>query len=485
MVGGYLRDLLRTNGALPEAGRPLDLDIAVPCQGQALARLGSQLAARLNGACVNLNPTHNICRVIAKSDRGAAGSVGGAQQQQLTIDLTGYSAERPVEDDLARRDFTINAMALPLSQWPAGAAGGWADAVIDPYGGRADLAHGRIRAVSEGVFRADPGRLLRGVSLTGRLKFRIAPETAALIRANAPLLEQVAPERVKDQLLLILAGDGAKGRLEALDRLDLLCRIIPELALTKGVEQPSAHYWDVWNHLLHTVEYAEMAARGHQHSAVYSLVPWTEETADYFAREISAGYTRQTNLKLAALLHDLAKPQTRAPDAAGRIRFPGHSELGEEMARQRLTQLRFSFRAVNLVGRMVRHHLRPTQLRNATNEPSLRAIHRYYRELGEAAIDTIYLALADYLAARGPNIIANHWAEHARMLTYVLQVGPQPAPAKGSARLITGHDLMGDLGLPPGPQLGRLLEQIDEARAAGEVTSRQEALTLARGLLQK
>ena len=307
----------------------------------------------------------------------------------------------------------------------------------------------------------------------------VEPDTARLIRRDAPLLESVAPERVRDEFMAILAHDGARAQLEVLDRLDLLCRIIPELALTRGVDQPSAHYWDVWNHNLHTVEYAELITRGHQNSAIYSLTPWNPEVETYFGEEVGDGFSRRTVLKLAGLLHDIAKPQTKGPDKTGRIRFLGHSELGAEMVTERLTQLRFSARTVSMVARMVEHHLRPSQLRHGDEDPTPRAVHRYYRDVGDVAVDTIYLAMADYLAAKGPEIVADRWASHARMLADLLQAGGEQAPARGPQRLVNGHDLMRRLGLAPGPQVGRLLEQIDEARAAGEISTREEALALA------
>lgn len=504
LVGGFLRDALLAGPAVVAGNGPApppDLDIAVPVAWGEVQDLGRELAQRLGSVHVPLGPAHGVARVVVDPVEPAERAAAPSPSPRLrTIDLSGFSGS--IEADLARRDFTVNALALPLSQWriiqePPGGVGGWAGAVIDPFGGRGDLTQKRLRAVSPGVFRADPGRLLRGVRLAGQLKFRLEPETARHIRANAPRLEQVAPERVRDEFLALLAGDGARGQLEVLDRLDLLCRIIPELSPTKGFAQPRVHYWDVWNHLLHTVEYAEMVTRGHQNSAIYSLAPWTAETAEYFGQEAGDGHTRRTILKLAGLLHDIAKPQTRQPDATGRIRFPGHSELGAAMAEARLTHLRLSARSVALVARMVERHLRPAQLRQGRAEPSRRAIYRYFRDVKEVAVDTIYLAMADYRAAKGPEIDPDHWANHARMLAYVLQTGAQqllvsapmsgwtagPVPAPGPARLLTGHDLMRHFNLPPGPQIGRLLAQLDEAQAVGEVATRAEALELAAAAL--
>ena len=470
-----LAGLASTTGTSPES--PHDLDIAVPVPWYGVQDLGRELARHLGSTHAPLRPARGVSRLVV--DRGSEPG-----QPPVIIDLSGYYDDYDDDDDikydLARRDFTVNALALPLHLWQPGPVSAWADAVLDPLNGRADLAQKRIRMVSPDVFRHDPGRLLRGVRLAGQLKFRLEPETARRIRADAPLLERVAPERVRDEFLRILAGDGARGQLEVLDRLDLLCRIIPELALTKGVDQPRVHYWDVWNHLLHTVEYAELVTRGHQHSAIYSLAPWTAETAEHFGQEVSDGHTRRTILKLAGLLHDIAKPQTRKADATGRIRFLGHSELGAEMVESRLSQLRLSTRGVAMVARMVEHHLRPAQLRQGDDKPSRRAIYRYFRDLEEVSIDTIYLALADYLAAKGPEIAPDPWASHARMLAYVLETGTGQTgiddAGPGPARLLNGHDLMQYFDLAPGPRIGRLLEQLAEAQATGEIATREEAL---------
>ena len=454
LVGGYLRDSLLS---LPSR----DLDVAVPGDPQPLART---LAEVLRGVYVPLSPAHGVARVV----------VSGPDDTRWVVDLTGIS--RSIEEDLARRDFTIDAMALPWQHWPSPQ---WRELVIDPFNGREDLAQQCIRAVTPHVFQDDPARLLRAVRLVSRLGFRLAPETAQLIRAEAPQVARVSGERVRDEFLAILSRDGARGQMEVLDRLDLLCRIIPELAPTKGVDQPTQHYWDVWGHLLHTVETAELVTKGHQNSAIYTLVPWTAETEAYFNQEVSDGHTRRTLLKLAGLLHDIAKPQTKQRDATGRTRFLGHSELGANLSATLLGRLRLSSQGIDLVTKMVEQHLRPAHLRQGDQLPTPRAIYRYFRDLDGVTIDTLYLSLADYLAAKGPNLVLDDWADHARMVSHVLQVGTQQASPAKPDRLLTGHDLMAHFGLNPGPQIGLVLEKVSEARATGEITTREEALALA------
>lgn len=455
LVGGYLRDSILSR--TPRQDIDITLAEYSPSAGRALAQ-------SLQGSFVALRPDQGLARVVVKdSDSG-----------QWRIDLATFSGS--IEEDLARRDFTVNAMALPLAGWDSPVNG---DQVIDPFNGRQDLFQKTIRAVGPDVFQDDPGRLLRAVRLAASLGFRLEPETTRQVLAGAPQLDRVPRERVRDEFLTILAQDGAKGSLEVLDRLDLLCRIIPELAHTKGVEQPKVHYWDVWQHLLHTVEYAEKITKGHQHSPVYTLVYWTAETEAYFSQHAFDGQNGQTMLKLAALLHDIAKPQTKQKDKTGRTRFPGHSEMGAAMATSRLRELRLESGAISWVARIVEHHLRPGHMMQGVERPTGRAAYRYFRDVGDVAIATLYLSQADFLAAKGPELNPDDWAHHARMVAYLLDEHFHPPETTANNPLVNGRELMDHFGLKPGPVIGAMLEIINEARATGEIASREEALAVA------
>ena len=462
VVGGAVRDAIR--------GREVhDIDLVLAGDAQPV---GQAVADFLGGTPVSVEGW-NITRVVLAPARE-----GGATP--FLIDVGGYHGA--LEENLRSRDFTVDAMAVPLRCWDTDER---FDSIEDPLNGRADLIHGVIRATGDGVFQADPGRLLRGVRLANRLGFRMEPDTARAIRRDAPLLHRVSPERVRDEFMAILAADGARTQLEVLDRLDLLCRVIPELEAARGCEQPRAHhYWDVWGHLLHCVEYAEAVTAGHRNNAIYTMAPWTAAEDAHFGEIIGDGHTRRTVLKLAALLHDIAKPQTKAPDQNGRIRFLGHSEQGAEMVETRLPALRLSRRTTALVSAMVLHHLRPSQLRERDKMPSPRAIYRYYRDVGDAAVDTLYLAMADFLAARGPELSPERWNNYARMIATVLEAGAAPpVREEGPRALVNGNNLMDALHIPPGPRVGALLERLREAQAVGEITNREDALALAARLL--
>jgi poly(A) polymerase len=187
-------------------------------------------------------------------------------------------------------------------------------------------------------------------------------------------------------------------------------------------------------------------------------------------------------LKLAALFHDIAKPQTRTLDDDGRARFLGHPQEGAATAAAILERLRFSNREIQLVELLVKYHLRPTQMSHE-GIPTHRAIYRYFRDTGEAGIDTMFLSLADHLATRGPDLDIGSWREHCGMTAYVLCQHQQEQPTTRPPRLIDGHDLINMFGMKPGPEIGNLLETLREAQAAGELATREEALSYAKRIL--
>lgn len=188
--------------------------------------------------------------------------------------------------------------------------------------------------------------------------------------------------------------------------------------------------------------------------------------------------TRRTLLKLTALLHDVGKPATKSVQPNGRVRFFGHSELGAEMVEAVMRRLRFSEQQTHMVATMVTHHLRPGQWSNG-GVPTNRALYRYFRDLGDVAIDTVFLNLADHLAARGPAMDPEDWQGHVAVAGYALKRYFQHSAKGKEPRLVTGDDLMREFGLAPGPLIGELLAAIDEAWKTGEIATREEALALA------
>jgi poly(A) polymerase len=379
-----------------------------------------------------------------------------------------------IEKDLSRRDFTIDAIAVDLKE-----VDGEDLSLIDPFGGLSDLKNKVIRAVSETVFADDAVRLLRGARLAAELGFSLDNKTEALVKSQCHLIADVAGERLREELVRLLAVPHPEKFLFHLDELGLITALFPELAKAKGVEQPREHAWNVFEHSLQTVMAVDFILRqgGWEYGddKVLAAVPWSDELAGHFSQEVGGGSSRRVLLKLAALLHDVAKPETKAVGEDGRTHFFGHDKLGGTVASDMLTRLRFSGKEAKLVEIVINYHMRPGQM-SQQGMPTPRAIYRYFRDTGEAGIDILFLSLADHLATRGPNLNMAGWREHARMVEFVLARHFEQQKRVEPERLVDGNDLIKIFGLSPGPVIGEILEAVREAQASGELSDREEAL---------
>jgi len=459
LVGGYVRDGLmgRATG---------DIDIAVAGETLSIAR---QVADVFRGRSVVLDEINKVARVVFP-------------EEQWHLDFSAMRGD--IEQDLAHRDFTIDAMAISSSQ----IAGGWSEVqLIDPFAGSGDLERGLIRAVSDSTFKEDPLRLLRAVRLEAELGFTIDDATESLIKDHCQLIVNISGERIRDELCYILATARAAGSLRRLDELGLLFVIIPELSATKGATQPKEHFWDVFEHSLETVAAVErllqtLAQGGDE---ILPSTPWSSAIAEHFDQEVSAGRSRRVLLKLAALFHDMAKPMTKSVEENGKVRFLGHGKEGAEMAASVMERLRFSSREIKMVTKMVTYHLRPGQLSNTDDMPTHRAIYRYFRDTAEVGIDTLFLSLADHLATRGPMLDPEEWQRDVQKTGYIISAWFEEQAVVLPPKLISGHDLIHRFGLSPGPQIGTILEAVREAQAAGEIETKEQALAFAEKVLHR
>lgn len=460
LVGGFVRDvLLRRDTA--------DIDIAVAADAVEIA---PQVATALGGKFVLLDEVNRVGRVVVTDKKAPSGG-------RWQLDFS--TLQGSIEQDLARRDFTIDAIAVDLGELTKD----YDVHLIDPFDGWVDLQNGVIRTVSETAFQSDAARLLRAVRLAAELGFSLDSQTEALVQHNCQLIAGVAGERIREELLRLLAVPQSQRFLHYLDDLGLVTAIFPELAKAKGVKQPKEHFWDVFDHSIETVIAVDFLLRQgsweYADDEVLAMSPWSEVLAQHFAQQVSSGSTRRSLLKLAALLHDITKPQTKAIGEDGRMHFLGHAKLGAAVAVDILERLRFSGKEVKLVEVMIKYHLRPGQMGQG-ELPTQRAIYRYFRDTGDAGIDTLFLSLADHLATRGPQLNPAHWQEHAQMVEYVLAQHFEQQRLVIPAKLVDGHDLINIFGLSPGPKIGQLLESVREAQASGEITTREEALAYLR-----
>src|SRR2546426_372358 len=304
---------------------------------------------------------------------------------------------------------------------------------------------------------------------TGRaaLGCRLTGGTVAAIRAVAPALAAVAAERVRDELLLMLALPDTARAFRRMDALGLLGVLLPEVEPMRATAQPAPHRFPVLEHSLRALASADRVL-----ARLATLVPFGEELRAHMDEPLGGGVTRDPVLKLAALLHDVAKPETRRV-VQGRVRFFGHDLVGAERARAIGQRLRLPARAVGVLERLVRHHLRPMHL-GATERLTPRARYRFYRDLREDTQDLLLLALADAAAVTGASPLGV-W-RRAPLIRDLLGGWQEQQAVEAAPPLLRGEDVMGRLGLAPGPAVGRALARVREAQALGRVKTREQVL---------
>jgi len=442
LVGGAVRDRL--------LGRPTDdYDVAVDGDARRLARA---LARAVDAHVFGLSEAFGVWRVVSRDHRW--------QVDVLPL------ADRSIEADLAQRDFTINAIAEPL------AGGGF----VDPFGGVDDVRQRRLRMVSPRAFALDPLRTLRLARLACELGFEVDGDTAAAAAASSPALAQVAPERIFTEVKRILVADRALAGLELMDALGATDVVLPELTAMHGVEQSHYHHLDVYDHTRLVLASAiELSRQPEQWFGEYS-----DAVSDLLAEPLANELSRGQALRFGALLHDVAKPRTRQVTASGRITFIGHDVVGADVATCVLTRLRASERLREHVAALTRNHLR---LGFLVHEMPIgrRAIYRYLRACEPVQVDVTLLSVADRLATRGrgaEEAIARH-LELANMLLGEALAWRESRPRPP----VRGDELARAVGIRPGPELGQILEELEEANFAGEITSHEQAIDRARSIV--
>lgn len=438
IVGGAVRD-----AAL--GGEVTDLDLAI---ARDPARAAKAIAREGRGHAFELSAEFATWR---------AGAADGSWQ----IDLTALRGET-IEADLAERDFTIGAVAVPL-------AGG---EPIDPHGGLADLDRGLLRVVGEHSFAGDPLRLLRAARLAADLGLELDPGAVSLARAEAGRVLEAAGERQLLELRQLVGGPDPLRGLALLDELGLTPVVLPELEALRGVEQGPNHHLDVHGHTLAVLEQTLAVEADLERFA-------GERAGDVgalLAEPLADGISRGTALRFGALLHDIGKPATRS-ERDGFVTFVGHDKDGVAIVGKICARLRASRDLTRHLQDLTLHHLRLGFLVHEAPLPP-RRVHEYLRATGPVAVDVTLLTIADRLSARGSGPFATDEAIEAHLslaremlataLDWRRDGPPQP--------LLRGDELAAELGLEQGPELGELLGELEAAQYAGEVSNRAEAI---------
>lgn len=407
LVGGCVRDLLLHRA-------PKDFDVAtsaLPGEILLLFPHAGQVGAHFGVVLVHRGHAH----VEVATFRSDIDYTDGRRP-------TAVHFESSPEQDVLRRDFTINALLLDPDT----------DEVLDYVGGRADLEARIVRAIGDPVlrFQEDHLRLLRAVRFAARLNFSIEPSTFAAMQTLASAIHYISIERVRDEISRILTEGGARRGFELLDASGLLREVLPEASALKGVAQPPEFHpeGDVWTHTLIMLE-------GLQEPSL--------------------------ELALGVLLHDIGKPATFR--IADRIRFDGHVEKGVEITHALLNRLRYPHAVIEQVEALIANHMRFKDVPNMRESKIKRFLRMPQFE------EHLELHRLDCLSSHGS--LANYdFARNKQHEVPPEQLRPVP--------LVTGHDLIA-AGCKPGPAFGPALHEAEDAQLEGRVTTKEEALRLA------
>jgi poly(A) polymerase len=434
LVGGCVRDILLGH-------EPADYDVCTDATPEQVLRIfpGSLTVGAKFGVVIVVQDSQSD--TFPPGGIAASDSAAPIQVEVATFrsDI-GYSdgrhpdsvvlAKSP-EQDVKRRDFTINALLMNPET----------NEVLDFVGGREDLRAGIIRAIGDPVarFREDKLRMVRAVRFASRLHYEIEPKTFRAIQDLAPEIGQVSPERLRDELTKLLTEGGARRAFELLDETKLLPQLLPEIARMKGVEQPPQFHpeGDVWIHTLLMLE------------------------------KLPAGCS--PTLAWGVLLHDVGKPATFTPASGpdGRIRFDRHAEVGTRMAEEICRRFRFSNDDTEQIAALVASHMKfkdVLQMKPATLKRFAR-LNRFDEHLELHRLD----------CSSSHRMLDNY--DFVRRF-----MDETPAEEIRPPRLLTGDDLLA-IGLKPGPAFKEILNAVEEAQLDNSISTREEALILAKSLI--
>lgn len=443
VVGGSVRDAL--------IGRPAAFDLDVAVRGDAAAAAGALCRA------------HGATRFRLSRAFGAWRVQG--RDLPFQIDITPLQGASLAED-LSRRDLTVNALAVPVAP---------GQPIVDLHGGLRDLADRRLRLVGDTALAVDPVRLLRLARLAEQTGFTVDPGTIATARRDAPLIWTAPGERLADELGRIVSLPFPDRAFRLLDDLGVLGALVPELEQSRGLDQSAYHHLDVLGHVLEVVEHARELADDPE-PVFRARASRVRQAMD---APLADELTSRGGLMLSALLHDMAKPATRAVTPEGRVTFMGHDRLGAEMAEDLMRRLRTSGRLRDFVVRGVRHHL-PLGFMVHRTPLSLRQIDRYLRLTAPSQVEIIVLSAADRLATRGPRTSESAIARHLVLAREVMDAHFTLADQPPERPLLAGDEVAQALGRDPGPWLVPVLDALREGQLVGVLRTREQAFRFVR-----
>lgn len=445
LVGGTVRDMLL--GQVPK-----DLDLVCRQAGE----LAAKTALNKNAALVSMGkkPGETCFRVIDRADRDSF------------LDISEMRGET-INNDLNHRDFTINAIAIRISE------DGVSCEIIDPLNGMQDIRNRLVRMTDETAFRTDPLRILRAIRLSGQLGFSITKETLKEMELGACLLNTAAAERIMTELMLMLKRSKSSELFREMERLGILRVIMPETEGMKGYIHDKFQRIDVLEHSMLVMEKCD--------EIINNLSKYFGRWADEVSKNLESN-NRAHLLKFAAFLHDAGKPGTgRAEQSTERLTFHRHDHEGARLVGLISRRLKMSNKESGFLVLMVSEHIRVLSVMK--NDATDLRKARWFRRMGDEAIPAIILSMADVMAVSYGDSDEIYLRDYlSRVSDLISDYFENIKVRLGSRDLVSSEDLK-DLGMRPGPEMGDIISILRTVQDTGEIKSREEALGMVKGLL--
>ena len=462
LVGGIVRDMIiKRTESFESKVKGLDLDFAI--DGDAL-QFGKRVGDAVKGSYFPLDEERSVSRVVVKKPE--ARSQKPEVYEEIILDFSKIRGNS-IEDDLRLRDFTINSIAVNLDDLFKDAALHY----IDPTGGISDINNRIIKVYDKGVIDDDPLRMLRAIRFESQLDFLIDDKLETLIKENGHKIKKSSTERIRDELFNILSGNKSHIYIQRLKDLSLLKEIIPEIESMENMEQGRHHKYFLWEHSINTLKTLEVLIENLQRKFSDRYIQLYEMLSNVLEQGISA----KEVLKLASLIHDIGKPLTKELDKNGNVHFINHEKISADIAEKLCRRLRLGNNICKTVTAMVRNHMRPILLSNEKKVTN-RAIFRFFRDTNEAGVLICLLSIADINATRGSGIFDDTAEDIEGLVKRMIDYYFKDFIRQINSPLISGDEIMERLNLKSGPGIGELLKGIEEMRAEGIISDKEDAL---------
>ena len=445
LIGGFVRDLILSR-------KSYDLDFVIV--DKSALDVGKEIVSKLEGNCFLLDKETQTTRVVLKDEASSA----------YTFDFTSIN-KAGLENDFARRDFTINALAINIKD---------PEFLIDKFNGIDDLKSKTIKTIKLQNLTDDPLRFVRAFRFAAMLQGNIENNILDYIKQKiGSFNDSVSGERIATELWKILDVEASFKYIKDMSNIGLLEKIFPELTPMRKVPPNDYHHLWLFDHSIELIETFE--------ENFFKIPGWAKDELNTPFGQLESP-KKSSIVKLGCVFHDVGKPGTweiKNVNGAEKHTFYGHDKVGAEITNKLSERLKFSNAISELLSKLVRYHLRPFQLSQDNVPITEKALYRFFRDVGVDTPSLLTLAMADLYATQGPKVTKDDLLKSEKLLLFLFdeykKYNDREIEIANKPKLLNGNEIMILTGLKPSQELGQIIKELDEAIALKEVKTKDDA----------